>query len=266
MKQCRNTKGMECYFVPITNCTKDNIKNVFDPGRNHQRDLVPSIFKGNDLDWWRAQATRYMIGNPQPWLKEYIRKQRIILFGKDEIPDNVINVHVRHGDKWKEMKLLPFSDYMDRANIIRKVHPEVDKIFLSTEDPQVIEETKNYPTWKFYYTNETRTNTVAPPRASFTNLFIGADCDYFIGTLASNWDRMIDEFRKTSIDPERKYIPLNNGQWIINRVQKSIYIIFNLVLIVVIVKILMNVPLIYIYYLIFENNIKRNYFYKYTWL
>ena len=49
--------------------------------------------------------------------------------------------------------------------------------------------------------------------ASFANLLISAECDYFVGTLGSNWNRLINELRLTNGRFKAGYISLNYGEW-----------------------------------------------------
>jgi len=49
--------------------------------------------------------------------------------------------------------------------------------------------------------------------AQYVNLLIAAQCDYFVGTLASNWDRVINELRLTNGRLRFPYMSLKNDEW-----------------------------------------------------
>jgi hypothetical protein len=68
----------------------------------------------------------------------------------------------------------------------------------------VIEDTRMYPSWEFLFTNTSRIygQAVLPNDRenldnAFVNLMLSVECDYFVGALGSNWNRLIDELRKT---------------------------------------------------------------------
>jgi hypothetical protein len=100
------------------------------------------------------------------------------------VPHPLISVHVRHADKSSEMNLLPLSAYMDiinRSGIYEKVWRRRLSVFgtgsdfskygarhiwLSTDDPQVLEDTRNYSQFNFYWLRYPRTNVKATERAS----------------------------------------------------------------------------------------------------
>lgn len=84
-------------------------------------------------------------------------------------------------------------------------------IFLSTEDPSTIEYFARQPLWNVSYANVTRKPDVNKSTLSYVaeiggyeemlnslvNLDCALECDAWIGTLSSNWCRLIDELRAT---------------------------------------------------------------------
>ena len=88
----------------------------------------------------------------------------------------------------------------------------------------VVERAEEYDEWTFWYTrnniqNGSESAQVARPqgrppfRTTLANLLITVECDYFIGTLGSNWNRLIDELRLTNGRLRAGYVALNLGQW-----------------------------------------------------
>ena len=84
-------------------------------------------------------------------------------------------------------------------------------IFLSTEDPSTIEFFARQPLWDVSYTNVTRKPDINKSTLSYVaeiggyeemlnslvNLDLALECDAWIGTMSSNWCRLIDELRAT---------------------------------------------------------------------
>lgn len=84
-------------------------------------------------------------------------------------------------------------------------------IFLSTEDPRTVEFFARQPLWDVSYTNVTRKpdggkSTLAyvaeiggyeEMMNSLVNLDLALECDAWVGTMSSNWCRLIDELRAT---------------------------------------------------------------------
>lgn len=90
----------------------------------------------------------------------------------------------------------------------------------------VIDDAGRYKDWTFLYTKikrqvgSTAFNTYEKDAgleqitgSSFVNLLIASQCDYFVGTLGSNWNRLINELRLTSGRLQASYMTLNNNEW-----------------------------------------------------
>lgn len=130
--------------------------------------------------------------------------------------EGVIGIHIRHGDKKIESPLHPFSEYLDAADTLCSKHGFAKNIILSTDDEMVIEEIEQNPKarrgYTFYYTSFTRINDWGSPIQtahkagvvgfiinSFANLILGTHpcIKGFVQTTSSNWNRLINEIRKT---------------------------------------------------------------------
>lgn len=62
-----------------------------------------------------------------------------------------VSVHVRHGDKSREMELHSWDEHLQRIDeLVRGRGIEERSIFLSTEDPQVVEAATAQRDWKVY--------------------------------------------------------------------------------------------------------------------
>jgi len=128
-------------------------------------------------------------------------------------PCRAVSLHVRHGDKYIEMKVHHFKEYLEKAELIFRMTGENEPdglrtIFLATADSQVIAQLHKFSaSWEFHYLNETRTNYenedwfhdqgVERVLRDLTTLRHHASCIAFVGTFGSNWSRLIHQVRST---------------------------------------------------------------------
>ncbi|KAF3914106.1 hypothetical protein AA313_de0205717 [Arthrobotrys entomopaga] len=191
--------------------------------------------------WWRAQAAAYIMRFNERAAKR-LKELRIGEGGTQQMgirwdengeaqdvdmpfpmPEGTVSIHVRHGDKGSEMRLVPFNDYVVKAEKFVAENPlgTWKRAFLSTEDPNVIEQMKpmaritpfSYPgsnaRWTWYWSDIPRLNSGPETqlkefgdRTDMTlkwmlQLVMAIECDVFVGTRGSGWNRLIDSLRCT---------------------------------------------------------------------
>lgn len=135
-------------------------------------------------------------------------------------------MHVRMGDKACEMVVVGFDEYMELAGNLRKRFPSLKNIWLSTEMQEVIERTKNYPDWNFYFTNVSRQGgnmsmaryEVSSGRETSTNyplvnFMMATETDFFVGALGSTWCYLIDGMRNTGGKVMSGYLSVNRDRF-----------------------------------------------------
>lgn len=214
-----------------------------------------------DRRWWRAQAVRYLMrfqteytcglmnlarhaafgeeaakivltGLPEKWPQNAVEKpvsdiEKFVWSNhRPWIPRPLLSMHVRMGDKACEMKVVEFEDYMSLANRIRKRFPHLNSIWLSTEMQEVIDKSKSYASWSFYYTDVRRqvgNITMAKYEASLgretstnyplVNFLMASDADFFIGALGSTWCFLIDGMRNTGGKVMAGYLSVNKDRF-----------------------------------------------------
>ncbi|KAJ1409356.1 hypothetical protein SESBI_22869 [Sesbania bispinosa] len=215
-----------------------------------------------DRRWWRAQAVRYLMRFPTEYTCNLMNEARHAAFGKlaakmvleslagnwpkessgkprsdiDEyvwsnhkpwVPRPLLSMHVRMGDKACEMKVVEFEEYMQLADRTRRHFPNLNSIWLSTEMQQVIDKSKEYSHWNFYYTKvrrQDRTNmSMAQYEASLgretstnyplVNFLMAADSDFFVGVLGSTWSFLIDGMRNTGGKVMAGYLSVNKDRF-----------------------------------------------------
>nr|XP_027104599.1 uncharacterized protein LOC113725565 [Coffea arabica]XP_027104600.1 uncharacterized protein LOC113725565 [Coffea arabica]XP_027104601.1 uncharacterized protein LOC113725565 [Coffea arabica]XP_027104602.1 uncharacterized protein LOC113725565 [Coffea arabica]XP_027104603.1 uncharacterized protein LOC113725565 [Coffea arabica] len=214
-----------------------------------------------DRRWWRAQAVRYLMRFQSEYTCNLMNTARHEAFGweaakmvlsnmnsdveedaveknrydiekfvwsnhKPWIPKPLLSMHVRMGDKACEMKVVGFQEYMHLAERIKRRFPHLNSIWLSTEMQEVIDKSKSYPHWRFYYTNVTRQegNTLmATYEASLgretstnyplVNFLMASEADFFIGALGSTWCFLIDGMRNTGGKVMSGYLSVNKDRY-----------------------------------------------------
>eukprot|EP00252_Welwitschia_mirabilis_P019226 TRINITY_DN4394_c0_g1_i1.p1 TRINITY_DN4394_c0_g1~~TRINITY_DN4394_c0_g1_i1.p1 ORF type:complete len:609 (-),score=100.24 TRINITY_DN4394_c0_g1_i1:264-2090(-) len=214
-----------------------------------------------DRRWWRSQAVRYLMRFQSKYTCELLNIARHQAFGmkaaemvaqalpaewpkvstmqpiseidqyvwlshKPWVPRPLLSVHVRLGDKAAEMKMVGFRGYMNLAYHIRAHFPDVKNIWLSTEMQEVIDESKSYKDWNFYYTKVKRqvgnmtmqVYEVSLGRETSTNyplvnFLMAADADFFVGALGSTWCFLIDGMRATGGKVMAGYLSVNKDRF-----------------------------------------------------
>lgn len=184
------------------------------------------VFEPERISNWRAVATSFL-WRPNENFKNMLDEVFLRVFGGDGTPPpRAFAIHVRHGDKGREMKLHPLSEYLEEAEKLKENNSYLgmsDVVFLSTEDDQVIREAEAWNAahpdttqWQFIYLNDPKQNNhySAPmARWHFVNAYLLGAADAFVMTTGSNWCRIINEMRKT----EGKYLyafkDMDVGEW-----------------------------------------------------
>ncbi|XP_024189728.1 uncharacterized protein LOC112193726 isoform X2 [Rosa chinensis] len=214
-----------------------------------------------DRRWWRAQAVRYLMRFQTEYTCDLLNVARHAAFGKQAadmvvrnfegewskdvtvnersdieefvwsnhkpwMPRPLLSMHVRMGDKACEMKVVEFQEYMSLAGRIRKRFPQLNSVWLSTEMQEVIDKSKGYPHWDFYYTNVTRqvgNMTMAAYETSLgrktstnyplVNFLMATEADFFIGALGSTWCFLIDGMRNTGGKVMAGYLSVNKDRF-----------------------------------------------------
>lgn len=147
------------------------------------------------------------------------------VFGDYGIPENMITVHLRWGDKRKEMKLVTQQEFVDAIDAIATTHNLTHpKVFVTTESKEALEKIEQYvkshkPTWTLYNYGPSVFESKAPSaamatspmnmarhtggiigKASIIALLYAMESRYYVLTSGSNWSRLIDELRRNVVD------------------------------------------------------------------
>lgn len=230
---------MKCYFESSElNCPQDETDVMQNPGFDHSRnlsrpngivqDLCQHVYHGIDRSQVRMSAMEFLFINLSPRvIKEAERQLNLVFSGLEKVPKDLITVHVRWGDKGREMKLVEIHEYVKAVQHIlverrsRGKDNETVSVYLATEDPEAVRQFQEAipSTWILYV--EQAYSELLPYRVPEFNgspkmsksvhgraglitlgsLLVALEANDFVLTTASNWSRVINELRKAILDP-----------------------------------------------------------------
>lgn len=162
--------------------------------------------------WWRAQAIGYLMRFNSNTSKK-IRDLRTQLHGNLSL-DGAINVNVRAGDKTSEMILTPTEQIVGEAETLITSMPfsfsrtlfvtsdsmhEILKAKIYAEQRQLRVIYSDIPRMKHGHNQADVTSfwNINVTISVLLQLSMAAECDAWIGTRGSNWNRLIDIYRCT---------------------------------------------------------------------
>lgn len=116
-----------------------------------------------------------------------------------------MSVWIRHGDKIKEMKLIPTYQYEKAITFFKSIVNENFILYVSSDDPNVFNEINSNYSIEYIRFNRSDYNKIKTYkiRGSALTIYVLADikaalsCYSFCGTIKSNIIRIINELRMT---------------------------------------------------------------------
>lgn len=212
-----NSTGYDCFFAPLTNCTITDLNENI----THGKDLIitrpiPKIImpiinrlkipKYLHYFYWRLCSTAYLVrynSVAESWMKE-LEEDYLV----NPVDEYDVSLYVRHGDKGEEMKIISDYQYVYALDVIQKLlNKKKLNVFLSTEDPRTIEwfvkNTNHSLTYFDFQIGNYRLDYAIElgcilTRQMLANLKHSLFSKFVIGTLASNFNRLIQELRMTT--------------------------------------------------------------------
>eukprot|EP01132_Coremiostelium_polycephalum_P004211 gene4211-5274_t len=186
-----------------------------------------AISFGLDDISFNAIMMDYFIRQSTP-MRDYITNAKQSIFSSSQTP-RCVSIHVRHGDKYHENSLFGLTEYhKELMEAVDQISPEINYVFLMTDDPNVIEQSKSLVLpnkLKYVYSNIERRTSTTHASASFSSnnrerygyeifseIDIASDCEFFIGTMSSNIGRAIIEMGSIKPRPQNinfKYIVID---------------------------------------------------------
>ena len=243
-----NYSPLLCYFPNAENRCADQLHNMNEtlPDPRNRKTFCKRLGEGsasyrNDtLSAFRSASMEFLFQKVSPLVVKEAERQIGLLFGEKTPPD-MITVHIRWGDKFWEMDLVPIEQYIDAVHeILRKRGAEensVANIYLACEDPKAVDAfLKAAPnSWNIYvdrtFTELTPYRPSRGNRASWVarntkgragllalgSLIVALEADDFVLTTSSNWSRLMDYLRRNVIDVRcgncTSVVDLREGNW-----------------------------------------------------
>lgn len=133
--------------------------------------------------------------------------------------EDFITIHIRWGDKWREMKLVSIEDYVNATKKIltkKERNGEVDvNIYIASEDPIAIQKFKEVaPSHWIIHQSGPKVSKDGERMKKIANssggkagleslgaLLISMQANRYVLSTGSNWSRLINELRKNIVDP-----------------------------------------------------------------
>lgn len=219
-------QSFECVYQPATNCTNFNSQNrlLVTPDTPGLWNAVPAAFRNVSspyplLYWWRAQGAAYLVKFTNEFNRTLLDLSN--LFIPRQVPCNSACVYVRHGDKYKEMEMLPWNRFFVALNNLSE-HRAEDMpfcqssahmtVFLMTDDHAVARAAKADLKEHMMFINhsvlaklphEEGGNATDSAmwenfRMSMLNFHFCVQCSAVISQRQANFARLIDEMRITT--------------------------------------------------------------------
>ena len=199
---------------------------------------APGMTPAAQKYWWRAQSVAYLMRLNDATLAA-VRQLRtdalmISLWPADAsggapltaaaaraipLPPGAIHAHVRHGDKYTEMALQGTERYTNASVALTLAQPFTLKriLYVSTENPAVPGEAEvhlanqafSVVSYKIRRSNTgplTQIVDLGAANAGQTTIshlqqmVMSMECDAWVGTRGSNWNRLLDELRCVWVD------------------------------------------------------------------
>ncbi|CAI7861250.1 unnamed protein product, partial [Closterium sp. NIES-53] len=138
------------------------------------------------------------------------------------MPRPIVSLHVRGTDKFAEMGLTSLDSHLFHMNRLRQHGLDLSHVWLNTETQANVDRAADQPSWTFFYSSNARQQDAAGSlrqyerdqsvAVSFASVLIAAQCDYFVGSLGSNWSRLMNELRSTNGRLLAGFVAVNFGE------------------------------------------------------
>lgn len=206
---------LSCYFNIRHECPNSTVEGEIGH-RNKFGTCTKYIWDMDSRQAFRLAGTEYLFSNLSTALIAETEKAIVDVFGQDGIPENLISVHMRWGDKRKEMQLVEENEYIAAIENFVSNHTLTEPhVYITTESAEALEKMRQalaqqHPTWKVHYYHQNSRGVVPTGMAdqtkgaigkdSLVSLLLAMEAKYYVITSGSNWSRLIDELRRSVVD------------------------------------------------------------------
>ncbi|CAI5486116.1 unnamed protein product [Closterium sp. Naga37s-1] len=140
------------------------------------------------------------------------------------MPRPIVSLHVRGTDKFAEMGLTSLDSHIFHINRLRHHGLDLSHVWLNTETQANVDRAvADHLSWSFFYSSNARQQEAVgglreyewaqSVAVSLASVLIAAQCDYFVGSLGSNWSRLMNELRSTNGRLGAGFIADNVEEW-----------------------------------------------------
>ena len=134
------------------------------------------------------------------WIREYEKENC-----KNCKNEYDISTHIRHGDKGSEMKLIDADVYKEAIKIITSLGMKKNyTVYVNADDQESVDaihslsyDVASFNQGRYNYGVSQNKNVKNVGLISFANLYNQIRADHCVGTIGSNWNRLIYELKST---------------------------------------------------------------------
>ena len=174
----------------------------------------------------RTSGIEYLFSHTSSVVIQEAERQLKQVFGDEvPLPSQLITVHIRWGDKSIEMDLVPIQEYVDAVQSLasdKNLTGADVNIFLASEDPQAVKQFQNAARshqWNVFVdayfqdfgdvphqgingnSKLSKRLQGRPGLVALASVLVALQANSFVLTTRSNWSRLINELRKSVLDP-----------------------------------------------------------------
>jgi len=121
-----------------TDALRDGVYCQF-PNRRQTTKYRTSVITPEHVTTFRRAAMEFLFRKPPAEVVAAARAAAGRVFGPAGAPSGLITVHIRWGDKRREMKLVPISRYVQAIEDFIKDRPGPVHVFVVSEDPRAVQ-------------------------------------------------------------------------------------------------------------------------------
>lgn len=221
--------GLDCFLIPISSCmfSKEEIDSnrvrfqkhsITDYSRlwSYPMSILPILQKTATpkplyFFYWRMQASFFLLHFNDNTLKWFNIYKKNFLVNPKSFYD--VEIFVRHGDKFTEMKLIDVKKYVFPLKIISKLLNRKISVYVSSDSQIALDFLINLSDRKYEisylkfqrsqngFSFKSSNNGFYNTLLSFADLWESKNSNYHIGTLSSNWNKLIIQLRLQYFPP-----------------------------------------------------------------
>ncbi len=198
------------HIQDVTNFT--SIQYIYSGFSRNYYGIIPSFVHNfvmnqkyhiNENSYWTIQAEAFITRLNERtvnWIREYEKEN--CKGCKNEYD---ISSHIRHGDKGSEMKLIDADVYKEAIKIITSLGMKKNyTIYVNADDQESVDaihslscDVASFNQGRYNYGVSQNKNVKNVGLISFANLYNQIRADHSVGTIGSNWNRLIYELKLT---------------------------------------------------------------------